>query len=188
MKTTNVAFLLDNTGSMHSIKDDVIGGFNGFLENQKTGKNKISFSMATFNSGEYKSLYKNVDIGKVKKLTEKSYQPGNMTPLLDSMAKLIGEVDKRKKEVLFVVYTDGYENDSREMTNKNLKKIVKAKEKLGWEFLFLGADIDAFGAAGMMGIKRGIKVDKGATHRNLAFEMSNSINVYAQSGKVKYGM
>ena len=169
-KTTYVAFLLDQTGSMWACKKDVIGGFNQLLKDQKANKkDKLKFSLTLFNSEEIEKRYVNVDIDEVDNLSDENYVPNNLTPLLDAVGKTIQEIGD-EKNVLFVIYTDGYENYSKEFKKEQIKQMVKEKEGNGWKFLFLGADLDNFADAMGMGI-----------HLHIATSSSNVKGAYAST-------
>jgi hypothetical protein len=162
-KTTHVAFLLDQTGSMFGVKKDVIGGFNQLLKEQKANKkDTLKFSLTLFNSQEIEKRHVNEDIQKVKQLSDKNYTPNHLTPLLDATGRTIQAIGD-KKNVLFIIYTDGYENYSKEFKKEDIRKMVKEKEGNGWKFLFLGADLDSFADAMGMGINLNINVAKAAT-------------------------
>lgn len=157
-KTTFVSFLLDETGSMQPIKDDTIGGFNTYVETLQAGDAEILFSLVTFNSNETKRRYVADAIGKVKPLTAKEYRPDAMTPLIDAAVKIIKATDEAVSHrgddpnVVIVMQTDGLENVSVEYTQRDLAALVKEKKAAGWEFVFLGAGLDAFVAARQAGL------------------------------------
>ena len=157
--TKYVSFLLDETGSMQEIKRDTMGGFNEYVETLKKGGGNIAFSLMSFNSNETKSRYVAEPIEKVASLTDDNYRPAAMTPLIDASVKIIKAtakaVKKRSDEplVLVVIQTDGYENVSEKYTAADLAKLVKEKTKAGWQFVFLGAGLDAFDAAERAGIR-----------------------------------
>lgn len=156
-KTTHVTFVLDETGSMESIKDDTIGGFNAYLDTLKEEKGAVKFTLLKFDSNRVDKVCVDTPIAEVPRLTNETYQPGAMTPLIDASYKAIeatAEKVKGKKnpKVIVVIQTDGYENASTEHTREDLAALVKEKTADGWVFTFLGAGIDAFGAAANYGI------------------------------------
>lgn len=158
MTETFVSFLLDETGSMMSVKDDTIGGFNQYVETLKKEKKSdesIRFSLVKFDSNHHTVACKDMPIERVSPLTEDDYNPGAMTPLIDACMKIIRATEASAgdaKQVIVVIQTDGYENCSRSFTSKDLAAVVKEKSALGWLFMFLGADMDAFAQAGELGI------------------------------------
>ena len=156
--TTFVSFLLDETGSMQSIKGDTVGGFNAYVETLQKGGGDIVFSLVSFNSNKTTPRYVADPIDTIKPLTEDTYQPAAMTPLIDASVKIINATDDAVKKrgddpnVLIVFQTDGEENVSVEYTNADLAMLIKEKTAAGWQFLFLGAGLDAFAAARDAGI------------------------------------
>ena len=157
-KTTFVSFLLDETGSMQSIKDDTIGGFNSYVETLQKDGADIVFSLVSFNSNQTKKRYVAEPIDKVEPLTDDTYQPSAMTPLIDASVKIIKATDEAVQQraddpnVVIVMQTDGQENVSVEYTNADLAALIKEKDAAGWQFVFLGAGLDAFAAARAAGI------------------------------------
>ena len=156
-------FILDKSGSMGGLESDTIGGFNSMLEKQKKAKNRNTYVTTVLFDNEYKLLYSHTSISEVKPLTEKEYSPGGTTALLDAIGRTISQVkseqarlsskDKAKK-VLFVIITDGMENASKEYNITTVKNLIKTQNKSEkWEFIFLGANIDAIGTAKNLGIK-----------------------------------
>ncbi|MDX1394926.1 MAG: hypothetical protein R3195_11055 [Gemmatimonadota bacterium] len=157
-KTTFVSFLLDETGSMESIKDDTIGGFNEYVKTLQGSGGDILFSLVSFNSSRTEKRHVADPIGEVRPLTAADYRPHAMTPLIDASVKLIKATDEAvarrgdDPNVVIVLQTDGQENVSVEYTRKDLALLVKEKETAGWEFVFLGAGLDAFDAAHRAGL------------------------------------
>lgn len=158
MTDTLIAFLLDRSGSMESVKGDVIGGFNSFLAEQRAVPGKCRFVFTQFDSQGVDTV-DHKDIKDVPDLTPETYQPRSMTPLLDAIGTTMDRIDDlnvKTDRILFVIYTDGLENASREHTHDSVKKKVSdAQENYGWDFLFLGADIDAYAQSGAIGLARG---------------------------------
>jgi len=165
MKTnlTELVFILDRSGSMSGLESDTIGGFNSMLEKQQALPGECRITTVLFDS-EYEVLHDRLDIRAVSPITEREYFVRGCTALLDAVGKTIskiGNVQKQSKpehraaKVLFVITTDGMENASREYSyNKVKAQIVRQKAKYGWEFIFLGANIDAAEAANRFGIDR----------------------------------
>ena len=159
---TEIVFILDRSGSMAGLEADTIGGFNAMLEKQKQEPGEALLSTVLF-SDRSQVLYDRVDIRKVEPMTAQQYQVGGCTALLDAIGGAIhhiGKVHKYAREAdrpgktIFVITTDGMENASRIYSNEKVKRMVQhEQEKYGWEFLFLGADMDAFAAARSFGIR-----------------------------------
>lgn len=156
MSDTVISFLLDRSGSMASVKDDVIGGFNEFLRKQKEGPD-VKFVLTLFDTqGIDEQVFSSVK--DVPELTDSSYIPRGGTPLLDAIGKTIKAAKQQARregdKVLFVIYTDGEENSSTEFTKQKIKQKIEKKQGKGWEFLFLGVDMDAYEEAAQYGIAR----------------------------------
>lgn len=158
---TELVFILDRSGSMAGLEADTIGGFNSMLEKQRREPGDAVVSTVLFDN-ETEVIHDRVSIADVPKLTEKEYYVRGCTALLDAVGGAInhiGNVHKyaRKEDVpertLFIITTDGMENASRRYTYGKVRKMIeRQKEKYGWEFLFLGANIDAAAEAGKFGI------------------------------------
>ena len=176
-KDVELVFILDRSGSMGGLESDTIGGYNSMLSKQKKEKTgKVSVTTVLFDD-QYELLYNQVPIEKVSPMTEEEYYVRGSTALLDAIGKTVMQVkanqDKKeiKDKVLFVIITDGMENASREYRVEQVKKLIEErKEKDNWEFLFLGANIDAIGAAKDLGIDSSravrFKSDKKGTAKN----------------------
>ncbi len=157
MKKVEISFVLDETGSMSSILQDTIGSFNTFIDEQRKLKAKVSFSLTLFSESSIeptiRPMYESVPLKQVSLLTTDTYRPRGTTPLYDAIGGAIAALDKRvskKKQVIMVILTDGEENASVEYTLERVKELVEEHDE--WEFIFLGCGMDAFGAAGSMGI------------------------------------
>lgn len=152
---TEIVFILDRSGSMNGLQNDVIGGFNSFISEQQKLKDKARLTTILFDT-EYEILHDGVDIRDVKPITDKEYYPRGATALLDAVGKAINTVKshaKKKDKVLFVINTDGYENSSKEYTNEKIKELVKeCEDKDKWKFVFIGANVDSFAVGSSMGI------------------------------------
>ena len=159
---TEIVFILDKSGSMGGLEADTIGGYNSFLEKQKKVEGEAYVSTVLF-SDSSSVIHDRVPIEKVKPMTEKEYSVGGSTALLDAIGGAIhhiGNVHKyareedRPEHTIFVITTDGQENSSNEYSYEKLKKMItRQQEKYGWEFIFLGANMDAIGEAGRLGIR-----------------------------------
>ena len=160
---TELVFILDRSGSMSGLESDTIGGFNSMLEKQRKEEGEALVSTVLFDD-VCEVIHDREDIKEVSKLTPEDYYVRGCTALLDAVGGAIhhiGNVHKYAREedrpgkTLFVITTDGLENASREYTFKKVKKMIeRQKEEYNWEFLFLGANIDAIEVAGHMGIAR----------------------------------
>lgn len=158
---TEIVFILDRSGSMSGLEADTIGGYNSLLEKQKKEEGEAIVSTVLFDDTQ-EVLHDRVDLDKMKPITDKEYYVRGCTALLDAVGGAIhhiGNVHKyareedRPEKTLFIITTDGMENSSRRYTYDKVKKMVeRQKSKYGWEFLFLGANIDAIEVAARFGI------------------------------------
>ena len=159
---TEIVFILDKSGSMSGLEADTIGGYNSFLEKQKKVEGEAFVSTVLF-SDRNEVVHDRGPIEKIEPMNEEQYSVGGCTALLDAIGGAvhhIGNVHKyardedRPEHTIFVITTDGEENSSREYSYEKIKKMVKRQqEKYGWEFIFLGANMDAIGEAGKLGIR-----------------------------------
>ncbi|MCQ2054875.1 MAG: VWA domain-containing protein [Fibrobacter sp.] len=158
---TEMVFILDRSGSMSGLEKDTIGGFNSTIEKQKQEPGEAIVSTVLFDN-EMQVLHDRVPIANVPEMTDKEYYARGSTALLDAVGGAIhhiGNVHKyardedRPEKTIFVITTDGYENASVRYTAKKVKQMVeRQKSKYGWEFVFLGANIDAVETARDFGI------------------------------------
>lgn len=158
---TELVFILDKSGSMSGLESDTIGGFNSMLKKQKKEAGEAVVTTVLFDD-RYQLLHDRFDIRSIRPMTENEYFVEGSTALLDAMGKTIRKIANVRKnggkgvqadKVLFVIITDGMENSSREYSHGQIRKMIKhEKKKHGWEFLFLGANIDAAAAAESYGI------------------------------------
>lgn len=158
---TELVFILDRSGSMDGLTEDTIGGFNGLLKKQKAKEGQAYVSTVLFNH-ESKVLHDRVELEKVPPMTREDYVAAGSTALLDALGdaiRHIGNVHKYAREedvpehTLFVITTDGMENASRRYTAREVRELIqRQKSRYGWEFLFLGANIDAVRTAEDYGI------------------------------------
>ncbi len=158
----HIYFVLDRSGSMQAIKDDVIGGFNAFLEDQKSEEGECRLTMIQFDSqAPNEVLYDAVEIQAARPLTANSFVPRGATPLLDAEGSMISRARRRETEreaageageaVLFVTFTDGLENASQEWSYKALTNAKREAEERGWAFSYLGCGHDAYGQSSRIG-------------------------------------
>lgn len=161
MKATELVFILDKSGSMAGLESDTIGGFNAMLQKQKMLPGQCRITTVLFDN-RYELLHDRIDIRAVSPMTEREYQVGGSTALLDAIGRTIQKLvhvqkntaeEYRAESVMFVIITDGAENASREYSASKVKAMIEEeKTKYGWEFVFLGANMDAVETAGRFGI------------------------------------
>ena len=159
---TEVVFILDRSGSMSGLERDTIGGFNSLIERQKKEEGEVYVSTVLFDDTTA-GLHDRVSLDKIRPLTDEEYYVRGCTALLDAIGGAIhhiGNVHKyareedRPEKTLFVITTDGQENSSKRYTYEKVRQMVeRQKKRFGWEFLFLGANIDAIAEASRFGIR-----------------------------------
>lgn len=157
---TELVFILDRSGSMHGLESDTIGGFNSMIEKQKAETGTAYVSTALFNQ-QSTVVHDRVKIDIVKPMTEEDYTVGGCTALLDAVGGAIRHIKMIHKyarpedvpaHTMFVITTDGLENASHHFTYEQVKAMIEAQKEIGWEFLFVGANMDAVSAASRIGI------------------------------------
>ncbi len=158
---TDITIILDRSGSMSSVKDDTIGGFNNFLAEQQKVEGEASLSLVQFDD-QYEVVYVDKDINSADRLTQATFQPRGMTALFDAIGQTINSVgqrlanlaeDKRPNKVVFVILTDGFENASREFSASKISEMINhQRNNYKWEFMFIGANQDAVLSAKEIGI------------------------------------
>jgi hypothetical protein len=176
---TQVICILDRSGSMSSIINDSIGGFNTFLKQQKELKDEATITVALFDD-KYDLLYDDVDIKKAEELTNKVWLPRGTTALYDAIGKTINGVkakharlgDEAPAKVLVCIVTDGYENASKEYKLDDIKKLIKKCENDDWNFIYLAANQDAFAVGSSFGVSMGNTFTYTASAAGVA-DMSN---------------
>lgn len=156
-----LVFILDKSGSMGGLESDTIGGFNANLKAHRELGGDVRVTTVLFDT-KYQLLHDRLDINAIAPMTEKEYQAGGGTALLDAVGETVHKLrnvqkqtaeEHRAEKVIFVIITDGEENSSREYRYCDIKKLIEHQQKkYGWEFIFLGANIDAFAEAGKLGI------------------------------------
>ncbi|MDQ0243273.1 uncharacterized protein YegL [Bacillus fengqiuensis] len=193
-KLTELVFILDKSGSMAGLEADTIGGYNAMLMKQQKAEGEARITTVLFNH-HYKLLHDRINVRGITPITEKDYEVGGSTALLDAIGFTIQKMvnvqkrtsgNERAEKVLFVITTDGMENASREYTTEKIKKMVQhQKEKYGWEFMFLGANIDAISTAARYGIDGDFAVEYHADHigTQLNYEAVNDAVINFRSGK-----
>ena len=160
---TEIVYILDRSGSMGGLEADTIGGFNSMMEKQKKTGEKAVVSTLLFDD-ECEVLHNRIPIEKIEKMTDKQYYVRGCTALLDAVGGAVHHIGKLHKNMtdeerpgktIFVITTDGMENASREYSYEKIKKMIKNKqEKHGWEFIFIGANIDSYAEAQRFGIRK----------------------------------
>lgn len=158
---TEIVFILDRSGSMQTLTDDTIGGFNSFIEKQKKEPGDAILTTVLFDD-QYEILHDGVNLKDVKPLTREDYYARGMTAMMDAIGRTINTVDARIQKtpeqyrpgkVIFVITTDGYENASMEFSRARVKEMIQRQTaKYDWQFLFLGANMDAVSEAGTFGV------------------------------------
>ncbi len=164
---TEIVFILDRSGSMSGLEKDTIGGFNGMLAKQKKEPGEVIFSTILFDDA-IEVLHDRVDIKNVKPMTSKQYYVRGGTALLDAVGGAIKHIKKVRKEMpkeerpektIFIITTDGMENCSCKYSYHKVKELIEKRQKKNWEFIFLGANIDAAAEANKLGIRAGRAVN-----------------------------
>ena len=158
---TEIVFILDESGSMSGLEKDTVGGFNSFIGRQRNVEGEALVSVVLF-SGSSKVLYDRTELSKIETMTEAMYCPEGCTALLDAVGNAVNHIrtihkyareEDLPEKTVFVITTDGEENSSREFTYRKVKDLIERQQKdCGWEFLFLGANIDAGEEAARIGI------------------------------------
>ena len=167
---TELVFILDRSGSMAGLESDTIGGFNGMLEKQKKVPGEATVTTVLFDD-RYELLYDSIPLDQALPMTEEQYYVRGCTALLDAVGRTIQDTEgkrrrqpeeERAEKVLVVITTDGLENASQEYTYDKLKKLIEMKKTEGWDFVFLGANMDAV----KEGARFGIHADRSVTYSN----------------------
>ena len=155
-----LVMILDKSGSMHGLEADTIGGFNAMIEKEKKLGIDVRVTTVLFND-KMDRLYEHREIRSVRPLTERTYETGGTTALLDAVGDTIlhmeqsGAADRQGTKVIVVIITDGMENASTEFTKAKVKELISDKqEKAGWDFIYLGANIDAAAEADAIGVRK----------------------------------
>ena len=190
---THIAVLLDRSGSMGDIRDDAIGGFNCFLKEQKAAGANATLTLVQFDTESTDVVHESMPILEVPDLNHQTFQPRGGTPLLDALGQTIDSTGRalaaipeanRPNKVVFVVITDGQENSSHQHTKASVKeRIDHQSSHYNWQFVFLGANQDAFDEAGAVGIAMGNAANFAPARMQVAFA-ATAANVasYRRSG------
>jgi len=192
---TEIICIIDRSGSMQSIQADAIGGFNTFVDDQqKLDEGECRLTFAQFDD-VYEVVHDGVPIKDVPPLTNETYEPRGSTALFDAIGKTINQVgnrlaglpeEKRPGKVLVVILTDGHENASREFNRQQISDMVtKQRDQFQWEFIFLGAGIDAFDAGQQIGIMLCSTIAHDSNGMAKGYKaVSRSVTSYRTSGTV----
>jgi uncharacterized protein YegL len=198
MKTdlTEIVTILDRSGSMASLTNDTIGGYNNFIEEQKKVPGEANVTTVLFDD-EYTVLHDRVDIKKISPITSNEYFARGTTALFDAVGKTINTIgaklsaineENRPSKVIVLIITDGEENSSKEFNKEQIKQMVETQQNtFNWKFLFFGANIDSFTAAGSIGIHRNMTVDFSATDIGLKSTynaMAVATTAYRNTGNI----
>ena len=189
---TEIVFILDRSGSMSGLEADTIGGYNRMLEKQKKEEGDALISTVLFDSN-VEILHDRKNLNQVESMTDKEYFVRGCTALLDAVGSSIHHIsdtqkklpdDERPEKTLFIITTDGMENASKEYSYSKVKKMVeKKKKKHGWEFIFLGANIDAIDVAGKFGVSanRAVRYECDSVGTKLNFDIMSKMVSCARS-------
>jgi len=186
---TELVFILDRSGSMGGLESDTIGGYNTMIEKQKKVAGEAIITTVLFDD-RYELLHDRINLRGITPITSKEYFVRGSTALLDAIGKTINKIgnvqkhtaeDERAEKVLFVITTDGLENASREFSYEKIRQMIEhQKIKYGWEFIFLGANIDAIDVAERIGINK----DRAANFH--ADSVGTSLNYQVMSETVSH--
>ena len=191
---TEIVFILDRSGSMGGLEKDTIGGYNSMIAKQKEEEGEAIISTVLFDN-ETEVLHDRVSLDKIGPITDKEYYVRGSTALLDAIGGAIhhiGNVHKYAREedvpekTLFIITTDGMENSSRQYSYDKVKKMVeRQKEKYHWEFIFLGANIDAVSVANKFGVdrSRAVRYECDSVGTALNYEVMGKMVACARSAK-----
>ena len=188
MNKTELIIILDMSGSMYPLTDDTVQGYNSLIDQQKKLEGEANVTLVLFND-EYKKVLDRVPLQEVKELTKEDYVAHSTTALYDAIGKTITDFPNVEDgvKVMLSITTDGQENSSKEFNRKTVKTMLEDKQKLGWEVLFIGADINSLEEAAEIGIP----IKKAAMYRadgkgtGLMFEaMSAGMSMLRKKGFV----
>lgn len=196
---TELVFILDRSGSMSGLENDTIGGFNSMVDKQKKEKGEALVTTVLFDH-EYEILHDRCSIHNMKSITGKEYFVRGSTALLDAIGLTINRIgnllsqeeeDERPSKVVFVIITDGMENSSSEFSYNKIKKMIEhQKTKYSWDFMFLGANIDAIQTASRFGINedRAVNFVSDSEGTKLNYKVvSEAVSAFRQGKNVEAG-
>ena len=160
---TELVFILDRSGSMSGLEEDTIGGFNAMIKKQQKETDGAAVVSTILFNHTSKVLHDRIALDKIEPLTEDDYEVGGTTALLDAVGDAVKHIknvhkyareEDRPQKTIFIITTDGHENSSERFTYKEIKRLIERQKENGWEFIFLGANIDAPEVASHLGIER----------------------------------
>ena len=193
---TELVFILDKSGSMAGLESDTIGGYNAMMKKQREVEGEWKVTTVLFNQ-DYEFIHDRIDLKAMLPMREKDYQVGGSTALLDAIGKTVEKMiqvqrytssEHQAEKVLFIIITDGEENSSCKYSGEEIRRTIRSQNrKYGWEFIFLGANIDAVEAAKHFGIAenraQNYHADAGGVRTN--FEViSETVENYRCSSKI----
>ena len=192
---TEMVFILDRSGSMNGLEADTIGGFNSMIEKQKKENGDVFVTTLLFDN-RCKLLHDRLPLDEVPEMTDADYRVGGGTALLDAVGAAINQIRTIQKyarpedvpaHTIFIITTDGHENASVKYSYADIKKMIESAKEKGWEFLFLGANIDAAEEAARIGISRERAANYHATGIGTAAmfgAMSETVSNFSRTGIV----
>ncbi len=190
-KKVLVNVILDRSGSMSGIRSSTIAGYNEFLASLRADKeSEYNISLFQFDANytdpHLTISYIDTPLSKIVDLTEEGYVPRGMTPLYDAIGESVRRIEQKGRGVTVMIITDGHENQSKEFTKYSVKAMITEKEKDGWKFNFMGANIDSFAVGGALGISPGATANYNAQHVNSTFAAAATSNMrYAANARTK---
>ena len=192
---TSIVVIMDKSGSMLHVKSDAIGGFNSFLAEQQAEPGEADLTLVLFDTTY--TIGPAAPLSEAKPQTGDLYRPGGNTALLDAIGRAVTDTgerlaalpeEERPNKVIVVIITDGEENSSREYTVAQVKEMIQhQQEKYSWQFLFLGANQDAFAEAGKLGIPQGTAMDFAAVPGGVSRAYTGTsfaVSQYRREGKI----
>lgn len=193
---TDINIVLDRSGSMALIANDVIGGFNAFIEEQKLQSSEAILTLIQFDH-DYEVVHDGIDINRVPLMTNRTFIPRGMTALLDAIGRTIVSTGSRlddmnaadrPNKVVFVIITDGHENKSTEYSKPQIDNMIKTQtDGYQWEFIFLGANQDAITTGRQMGFDAGNSLSVGPSGQSMGNAIrsaSTQVSTYRSTNQV----